>query len=78
MMNNKQAVSKVEIDSDVLRMLSKQGFSDLFWERLQEARKKDQSVTQEIVFNILNEKYFKAIGCTRYNSYDTFRRRRDS
>jgi hypothetical protein len=61
----------------ILRMFSKQGFADLFWEELQEARKKDKCVTQEVVFDILNEKYFKAIGCLRYSCFDSFRIVRD-
>jgi hypothetical protein len=71
----KPTVSKIEVDSDVIRMLTKQGFADLFWERLQEARKKEPGTAQETVFNMLNEKYLKAIGCNRYSSYDSFRQR---
>lgn len=74
----KPTVSKVEMDSDIIRMLTKQGFADLFWERLQEARKSDPCITQEAVFNTLNQKYSSCIGCDRYSSYDSFRRRRDT
>lgn len=71
------AVSKVEMDSDIIRMLTKKGFADLFWERLQEARKTNPCITQETVFDMLNEKYFKVIGCTRYSCFDSFRKVRD-
>jgi hypothetical protein len=67
----------IEIDSDVFRMLTKQGFADLFWERLCEARKENQSTTQESVFNALNEKYQKVLGETKYSSFDSFRIVRD-
>ena len=70
-------VSKVEIDCEVLRMLTKKGFSDLFWERLREARKQDPCTTQEAVFDQMNEKYFASIGCTRYSCFDSFRIVRD-
>lgn len=70
-------VSRIEMDSDIVRMLSKQGFVDLFWERLQEARKTDKSTSQETVFNTLNEKYMHAIGCKRYANYESFRNVRD-
>jgi hypothetical protein len=73
----KPTVSKVEIDSDVIKMLTKQGFADLFWQRLQEARKIDPCATQEDVFNTLNSKYTTAIGCSRYSCYDSFRNVRD-
>lgn len=70
-------VSKVEIDSDIIRMLTKKGFTDLFWERLKEARKADESITQETVFNILNDKYQAVMGCPRYSCLDSFRKVRD-
>ena len=73
----KPEVKKVEIDGDVMRMLTKQGFIDLFWERLQEARKELPETTQESIFDILNEKYFNAIGCMRYSCYESFRQVRD-
>lgn len=71
------AVSKVEVDSDIIRMLTKQGFAELFWERLQEARKIEPSTTQEAVFDMMNEKYLKVIGSTRYSCFDSFRIGRD-
>ena len=72
---SKPTVSKVEVDSDIIRMLTKQGFAELFWERLQEARKVEPCTTQEAVFDMMNEKYEKVIGCTRYSCYDSFRQR---
>jgi hypothetical protein len=71
----KPEVKKIEVDADVIRMLTKQGFADLFWERLCEARKIEPSTTQEAVFDAMNEKYYNAIGCTRYSCYDSFRQR---
>jgi hypothetical protein len=66
---------KIEIDSQVLRMLSREGFVDVFWEELAFRQKEDPSVTREEVFSLLNEKYFKALGTYRYSCYDSFRRR---
>jgi hypothetical protein len=73
----KPVITKIEVDKEVIRMLTKQGFADLFWERLQETRKIDPCTTQEAVFDILNEKYLKAIGCVRYSCFDSFRIVRD-
>jgi hypothetical protein len=71
-------VGTLEVDKDVMRMLATQrGFIDLFWERFQEARKEDPHVTQEEVFDALNEKYLNTIGCTRYSCFDSFRIVRD-
>ncbi len=67
----------VEMDADVIRMLTNKGFEALFWEKLSEARKVDKCTTQEEVFDALNHKYFKAIGCRRYSCYDSFRKVRD-
>lgn len=73
----KPTVTEIKMDSDIIRMLTKKGFADLFWEKLQEARKADDRVTQEEIFDVLNEKYFKVIGCTRYSNWDSFRKVRD-
>jgi hypothetical protein len=69
---------KIEIDSDIVRMMTKQGFKDLFDETFKEAKKQDQKITQEQIFNLLNEKWTAIIGEPRYSSYDAFRRRKDS
>jgi hypothetical protein len=73
----KPTITKVEMDSDIIRMFSKQGFLDLFTETLQEARRENQSITHEQIFDCLNEKFFNAVGSFRYSSYDAFRRRKD-
>lgn len=64
-----------EIDGEVIRMLTREGFMELFWERYQGMLKADPATRREDVFNELNEKYFKAIGCYRYSNYESFRRR---
>jgi hypothetical protein len=71
----KPASKKVEIDGDIIRMLTKEGFAALFWESLAQARREEPCTTQEEVFDTLNEKYFAAIGSLRYSSYDSFRQR---
>jgi hypothetical protein len=73
----KPTVTEIKVDGDVIRMLTKRGFTELFWERLQGERKTDPCISQESVFNALNEKYMKAIGCTRYSCFDSFRIVRD-
>jgi hypothetical protein len=73
----KPAARKVEIDSDVVRMFTRQGFIELFWERLCEARKENPTVSQEEVFNILNERWYEAMRSYRYGSFDSFRKVRD-
>lgn len=72
---NKPTVKKIEIDEDILKMFSHQGFKDLFWYNFKEAKKENPSVTQEDVFNMMNDKWIKVIGYPRYSCYDSFRQR---
>ena len=57
--------------------------SHLFWcgsvnrERLRERRLKDPSVSQEAVFEELNEEFREVFGEDRFSSFDAFRKRRD-
>jgi hypothetical protein len=71
----KPGVKKIEIDSQVLRMLSREGFVEVFWEELFAQQKENPSITREEVFNRLNDKYFRALGALRYTCYDSFRQR---
>lgn len=64
-----------EIDGEVFRMISKKGFVDLFWEKFKLMCQIDPRTRKEDAFNLLNEKYFKAIGEYRYSNYESFRRR---
>jgi len=69
----KPEAKRSEVDSDIIRMLSAEGFVDLFWNTVRDARKSEPNISQEKVFDRLNEKYYNAIGCTRYSSYNSFR-----
>jgi len=74
----KKPYSKPEIkkiDSTLIRMLTKQGFTEVFWEEYCIRLKSDSSITREEVFDQLNKKYFDTFGSYRYSSYDSFRRR---
>lgn len=71
----KPKVSKVEVEIDIIRMFTRQGFIDLFWEKYQEAIREDPCASRECVFNELNNKWLKFTGEFRYSDYDSFRRR---
>ena len=71
----KPPCTKVEVDADVIRMFTREGFVDLFWQRLQEARRSDPATTQEAVFNSLNDHWCRVMGSFRYSCYDSFRQR---
>jgi len=59
------------------RLVTDEGFIREFWRRLQEERCKDPAVTQESVFELLNEEYREVFGVDRFKSFDAFRKRRD-
>lgn len=59
------------------RLVTDEGFIAAFWERLKERRSKDPSVSQESVFEELNEEYNSVFGEDRFKSFDAFRKRRD-
>lgn len=66
-------VSKTEVDIEILRMFTSEGFMELFWERLREARRTDAGRSHESVFDEMNEKWYGVMGSFRYSSYDSFR-----
>ena len=59
------------------RLVSDEGFIAEFWSRLKEMRAKDPDVTQEAVFDSLNDEYYEVFGTYRFKSFDAFRKRRD-
>ena len=59
------------------RLVTESGFISAFWDRLRERRRKDPSVSQEAVFEELNEEYREVFGEDRFKSFDAFRKRRD-
>ena len=59
------------------RLVTESGFISCFWDRLRERRRKDPSVSQEAVFEELNEEYREVFGEDRFSSFDAFRKRRD-
>ena len=64
-----------QIDGEIIMMISRKGFVDLFWEKYTAALKEDPGARREDVFDEMNMKYLQAIGELRYNSYESFRRR---
>lgn len=61
----------------VHRLVTDEGFMAAFWERLKERRDEDPTVSQEAVFEELNEEYRSVFGEDRFKSFDAFRKRRD-
>jgi hypothetical protein len=68
-------LKETSLDSQLIRMLTREGFIDVFWEELSIRRKEDPKVTYENVFEFLNEKYFNTFGTHRYSNFESFRRR---
>jgi len=70
----KPEAKKVEVDSQIIRMFTRQGFIEVFWEELQ-AKGHDNNVTRKQVFDDLNQKFYEVFQEFRYSSYDSFRQR---
>lgn len=71
----KPEAKKVEVDSQIMRMIDKRGFIEVFWEELATRRKADPCISREAVFDALNKRYYEVLGSFRYSSYDSFRQR---
>jgi len=61
----------------VHRLVTDEGFIAAFWNELRERRSRDPSVSQEDVYEALNEEYRSVFGRDRFKSFDAFRKRRD-
>ncbi len=59
------------------RLVSDEGFIAAFWERMRQMRETNASVTQEDVYDALNNEYREVFGVDRFKSFDAFRKRRD-
>ena len=53
------------------------GFIEEFWRLYREMAKADPGVTQEQVFESLNDQYREVFGVDRFKSFDAFRKQRD-
>jgi hypothetical protein len=71
----KPEVKRVEVDSQVIRMFTRQGFIEVFWEELQDQRKINPRISEKAVFDKLNQKFYEIFNEFRYSSYDSFRQR---
>lgn len=64
-----------EIDAKTVRMISPDGFIEVFWEDLIESQKKNPYITRAAIFHELNKLYEDTFGVPRYSNWDSFRRR---
>lgn len=60
-----------------IRMMTKQGFTDLFFEELARRRKVDNTVTHEAVYEDLEAEYISVFCQRRYANFESFRSNRD-
>lgn len=63
-----------ELTPRVLKMTTKTGFVELFWEAVNADQ---QQRTHEEIYNILEKEYMSVFHRRRYASFNSFRRRRD-
>jgi hypothetical protein len=72
---HKPEIKVIPVTSQLLRMYTKKGFIEVFWEEVQRQRKENPKVTEKAVFDELNEQFYEIFNEFRYSSYDSFRQR---
>ena len=72
---NKPEAKMIVVSSKLIRMVTKAGFIEVFWEELQSKRRENCKVTEKAVFDEMNESFLAVFGEFRYSSYDSFRQR---
>ncbi len=71
----KPEIDKISVDSQVIRMFSRSGFIEVFWEELQLQRIDNPKISQREVFDLLNQKFYGIFGEFRYSCYNAFKQR---
>lgn len=61
----------------VIQMLSKQGYTNLFWSDLATARKTNPAITHREVYEAMEAEYTAETTQRRYASFESFKQRRD-
>jgi hypothetical protein len=60
-----------------IQMLSKPGFTALFWDELKQQQHANPKITHAEVYELLEKEYQQATGQRRYANFSSFLRRRD-
>jgi hypothetical protein len=74
----KPIAKRVEVDSQIIRTFTRQGFIEVFWEELQAQRKENPKISEKSVFDSLNDKFYVVFNEFRYSSYDSFKHIKNS
>lgn len=64
-------------DLNLDRLVSAEGFIEAFYEQLRDYQASGQRVTNEDVFDALNNRFMERFGVYRFPSYNAFRKKRD-
>lgn len=59
---------------DLKRMVSTDGFVEVFWERLQAARSSGEQLSRVDCYERMEEDFLAEYNCNRFSSYDAFRK----
>ncbi len=74
-----EAENTMEITPRILKMTTKRGFIELFYEELyKEMRGGKAGKTQKEIYESLETEYMRAFKRRRYASFNSFRRRKDT
>jgi len=71
----KPEINEIKVDSQIIRMFTRKGFIEVFWEELQLRRIENPKISQKDVFDSLNQKFYGIFGEFRYSCYNAFKQR---
>lgn len=61
----------------IFRMISPEGFINLFWEEIKAANSENKPITHQYAFDKLNNEYYSGTGKYRYKNFQTFKTLKD-
>jgi len=67
----------MEINDNVRPLVTRRGFVRAFWRELRRRRGEDPTLTQEDIYNELEDCYREAFGEPQFPSFQAFRKWRD-
>lgn len=68
---------RIDMENDLVKMVSLSGFIDVFWDRVKANRIDGGNQTYKEIYADMEADFSHRYGVTRFPSYDAFRKARD-
>ena len=68
---------RIDMENDLVKMVSLSGFIDVFWDRVKANRIDGGNQTYKEIYADMEADFSHRYGITRFPSYDAFRKARD-